>query len=142
MKILIDGCHRNERLMSPKNDWPIATVDEYIAACPSEVRPILLKIRQIIKAAAPDAQEVISYRMPAFRLGRILLYFAAFKNHIGLFPPVHGDAKLKKAVARYAGPKGNLKFPLHVPIPYGLIKRIARLRVKEERDRTFILRKN
>jgi uncharacterized protein YdhG (YjbR/CyaY superfamily) len=108
------------------------TIDDYIAACRPEVQPILRKIRLIIRTAAPEARELISYRMPAFRLRSILVYFAAFKNHIGLYPPVRGDVKLEKAMARYAGPKGNLKFPLDRLIPYGLIKRIVRLRVKQD----------
>lgn len=107
------------------------SIDEYIAASPSEVQPILRKIRRTIGNAAPGAQELISYRMPAFRLNGILVYFAAFKNHIGLYPPVSGDAKLEKALLPYAGPKGNLKFPLDQAIPYALIKRVALLRVKQ-----------
>ena len=107
-------------------------IDEYIAAAPAAVRPVLREIRRVIRAAAPAAEEVISYRMPAFRQRRILVYFAAFKSHIGLFPPVSGDAKLAKAIAPYAGPKGNLKFPLDEPIPYALIGRIVRLRVKQD----------
>jgi len=113
--------------MPPKN------IDEYIAAAPAEVRAILEKIRRTIAAAAPDAEEVISYRIPAFRLNGILVYFAAFRHHIGLYPPVHGDAKLEKDIAAYAGPKGNLQFPLDEPIPYPLIKRIVQLRVKQDR---------
>jgi uncharacterized protein YdhG (YjbR/CyaY superfamily) len=109
------------------------TIDDYIAAAPPKVRPILEKIRQTIAAAAPGAQEVISYRMPAFRKKKILIYFAAFKKHIGVFPPVTGDAKLEQELAPYAGPKGNLKFPLDRPIPYGLIRRIVQLRVRQER---------
>ena len=112
---------------------PPKTIDAYIAAAPAEVRPILEKIRQTIAAAAPEAQEVISYRIPAFRGKGILVYFAAFKNHIGLYPPISGDAKLEKDLARYAGPKGNLQFPLDEPIPYALIKRIVKLRVKQDR---------
>ena len=84
-----------------------------------------------IKNAAPGAQETISYKIPAFRLNRILVYFAAFKNHIGLYPPVKGDAKLVKAISAYAGEKGNLQFPLDQPIPYGLIERIVKFRVKQ-----------
>jgi uncharacterized protein YdhG (YjbR/CyaY superfamily) len=102
-----------------------------IAASPSEVQPILRKIRRTISNAAPGAPELISYRMPAFRLNGILVYFAAFKNHIGLYPPVSGDAKLEKALLPYAGPKGNLKFPLDQAIPYALIKRVVLLRVKQ-----------
>ena len=110
------------------------SIDEYIAASPRDVQPILKRIRQTVSAAAPGAQEVISYGMPAFRLNRILVYFAAFKAHIGLYPPVSGDAGLEKALSPYAGPKGNLKFPLDQPIPYGLIKRVVRLRAKRDRS--------
>jgi uncharacterized protein YdhG (YjbR/CyaY superfamily) len=111
------------------------SIDEYIAASAPKAQPILRKIRQTIRTAAPDAEEVISYRMPAFRLHGILVYFAAFKNHIGLFPPVSGDAMLEKAIAPYAGPKGNLRFPLGQKMPYALIKRIVLLRVKQDRSR-------
>jgi uncharacterized protein YdhG (YjbR/CyaY superfamily) len=96
------------------------------------VRPILREMCRVIRAAAPEATELISYRMPAFKQHGILVYFAAFKSHIGLFPPVRGDAKLAKALAPYAGPKGNLKFSLDEPMPYALIKRIVRLRVKQD----------
>ena len=112
---------------------PPENVDAYIAAFPPPVKAILERIRRTIRRAAPDAEEIISYRMPAFRLNGVLVYFAAFKNHIGLFPPVGGDAALERAIAPYAGEKGNLRFPLDRPIPYGLIQRIARLRVKQDR---------
>lgn len=69
--------------------------------------------------------------MPAFTLHGILVYFAAFKKHIGMFPPIKGDAKLQAAVAKYAGPKGNLKFPLGAPTPYALVARIVKARVKQ-----------
>jgi uncharacterized protein YdhG (YjbR/CyaY superfamily) len=108
-----------------------ASIDEYIAACSPDVRSILENIRATIAAAAPDAQELISYRMPAFAQNGILVYFAAFKTHIGLYPPISGDAKLEKAISPYAGPKGNLKFPLARPIPYDLIKRIVRFKLKQ-----------
>jgi len=110
---------------------PASTIDEYIAAAAPATRPILKRIRRVVREAAPDAEEAISYRMPAFRLKGILLYFAAFRNHIGLYPPVRGDANLAKSLARYTGPKGNLKFPLDEPMPYALIERIVRLRVKQ-----------
>ena len=106
-------------------------IDEYIASFSPEVQPILERIRLTIRQAAPDAQEVISYKMPAFKCEGILVYFAAFKNHIGLYPPVRGDAKLEKATSIYAGEKGNLRFPLDQPIPYGLIEKIVKLRVKQ-----------
>ena len=107
------------------------TIDEYIAASPPEVRAILERIRSTIRAAAPGAEEVISYRMPAFKLHGVLVYFAAFRHHIGLYPPVSGDTELEAAIAPYAGEKGNLRFPLAQPIPFGLIERIVKLRVKQ-----------
>jgi len=107
------------------------SIDEYIAGSAPEVRAILQRIRETIRAAAPDAAETISYRMPAFKLAGILVYFAAFQRHIGLYPPVQGDAGLVQAVSKYAGEKGNLRFPLDQPIPYDLIERIVKLRVKQ-----------
>ena len=106
-------------------------IDEYIAGFPPDVRAILECIRQTVRQAAPDAQEKISYRMPAFAQNGILIYFAAFKNHIGLYPPVRGDAKLRRDTARYAGEKGNLQLPLDEPIPYDLIRRIVESRLRE-----------
>jgi uncharacterized protein YdhG (YjbR/CyaY superfamily) len=73
--------------------------------------------------------------MPALKTDGILVYFAAFKNHIGLFPPVSGDAAIEKAIAKYAGEKGNLRFPLDEPIPYALIARIVKLRARQDRER-------
>jgi len=108
------------------------TVDEYIAAFPPEVRRILQRVRRVARAAAPEAREVISYRMPALKQNGVLVYFAAFKNHIGLYPPISGDADIAKAVAPYAGEKGNLRFPLDEPIPYDLIARITALRLKQD----------
>jgi uncharacterized protein YdhG (YjbR/CyaY superfamily) len=106
-------------------------IDEYIASFSPEVRAILETIRLTIRNAAPGAQETISYKIPMFRLNGVLIYFAAFKKHIGLFPPVRGDAKLAKVASAYAGEKGNLQFPLDQPIPYGLIERIVKFRVKQ-----------
>jgi uncharacterized protein YdhG (YjbR/CyaY superfamily) len=108
-----------------------ATIDEYIAAFPPDVQTRLHRIRQTVRRAAPDADEVISYRMPAFKQGGILVYFAAFTHHIGLYPPVRGDARLEGEVAPYAGEKGNLRFPFTQPIPFDLISRIVALRLKQ-----------
>jgi uncharacterized protein YdhG (YjbR/CyaY superfamily) len=112
-----------------------ATIDEYIAALPLNVQSILKKIRLTIRKAAPQAQEKISYRMPAFFMDGVLIYFAAFKQHIGMYPPVRGDEKLNKDLARYRGEKGNLRFPFDAPIPYALIGRIIKFRVKEHQAR-------
>ena len=97
------------------------TIDEYIDRCAPQAQPILRRVRATIAKAAPEATETISYGMPAFKLRRILVYFAAFKHHIGLYPPVKGDASLEKAVAPYAGEKGNLRFPIEQKIPYAWI---------------------
>ena len=105
--------------------------DEYIADFPPEKRAVLEQIRRTIRGAAPDADEAISYRMPTFKQNGILVHFAAFTNHIGLYPPIHGDASLEKAIAPYAGEKGNLRFPLDRPIPYDLIERIVKHQVKK-----------
>lgn len=110
-----------------------ANIDEYIAAFPPEVRAVLEQVRRTVRDAAPDAKETISYRIPAFRQNGMLVYFAAFRHHIGFYPPVRGDAALVKAVAPYAGEKGNLRFPLDQPVPYDLIGRITRLRVAQDK---------
>jgi uncharacterized protein YdhG (YjbR/CyaY superfamily) len=109
---------------------PPKDIDSYIAAAAPKAKAVLRKIRTTVRKAAPGAEELVSYGMPAFRQGGILIYFGAFKQHIGLFPPVPADAKLLAAAARYAGPKGNLQFPLDEPIPYELIARIVRHRVQ------------
>ncbi len=108
-----------------------ASIDDYIAAQMSAVQPILRRIRAIVREEAPHAQETISYRMPAFMQGGALIYFAAFKKHIGIYPPVRGDAALLQVLAPYRGEKGNLSFPLAEIMPYELIRRVARQRVKE-----------
>jgi len=107
------------------------SIDEYIAGFPDDVQNILEKIRETIRRAAPDAEEFISYQMPAFRLHGVLVYFAAFKKHIGMYPPIKGDARLMKAVAPYAGEKGNLQFPLDREMPFELIERMVKLRLKQ-----------
>lgn len=107
------------------------TIDEYIASFSPGVQAILKKVRSTIRKTAPEARETISYQIPAFTLGGPLVYFAAFKKHIGFYPPVRGDASLEKAVSQYAGEKGNLRFPLDQPIPYDLIVKIVKLRVRQ-----------
>ena len=108
------------------------SVDEYISGFSPEVQAIPQRVRQVVRNAAPQAREVISYRMPALRQNGVLVYFAAFKGHIGLYPPVSGDSLIQEALAPYAGEKGNLRFPFDEPIPYDLIARVAELRVKQD----------
>jgi uncharacterized protein YdhG (YjbR/CyaY superfamily) len=107
-------------------------IDGYISQFPADVKTILQKVRKTISHAAPDTKETISYQMPAFKQHGILVYFAAWKKHIGLYPPISGDKAIEKAVAQYAGPKGNLQFPLDKVISYNLIERIVKLRVKQD----------
>ena len=112
-----------------------ANVDEYIASFPPEVQAVLEQLRQVVRDAAPRAQEVISYRMPALKQNGMLVYYAAFRNHIGFYPPIRGDARLQKAASPYAGEKGNLRFPLDRPIPFDLIKRLTKLRAKQDEQK-------
>lgn len=109
-----------------------ATIAAYISSCPREVRPVLQKIRQAIRATAPQAVETISYGMPAFKLrGKILVYFAAWKNHIGFYALPTTNVVFKKELASYKTSKGAVQFPLDWPIPYALIKKMVRFRVRE-----------
>ena len=107
-------------------------IDDYISKFPADVQAILQKVRKTIRHAAPEAKETISYMMPAVKQHGILVYFAAWEKHIGMYPPISGDKTLERAIARYAGPKGNLQFPLDEPIPYDLIERLVKLRVKQD----------
>lgn len=102
-----------------------ASVDEYIDAADPKVREILRTIRNSVVASVPGATECISYQMPALRHKKVFFYFAAFKSHIGVYPPVQ-DQDLVAELAPYSGPKGNLQFPLNEPMPYALINRVAR----------------
>jgi uncharacterized protein YdhG (YjbR/CyaY superfamily) len=115
---------------------PVPTnIDEYIATFPPDIQAILQKIRTTITKAAPQAEEAISYQMPTFRLNGNLVHFAAFKNHIGFYPTPTGTETFRKELSAYEGGKGSVRFPLDKPIPYGLITRIVKFRVKENRQR-------
>lgn len=107
------------------------TIDEYIAGFPEDVQAILQKIRQTIKAAAPNAEEAISYQMPTFKLKGNLVHFAAFKNHIGFYPVPSGIEQFKEELAVFKQGKGSVQFPLDKPMPYDLIRRIVVFRVEE-----------
>jgi uncharacterized protein YdhG (YjbR/CyaY superfamily) len=102
-----------------------ANIDDYLASVSPESKPILEEIRKLIRIKVPNAKETISYQMPAFKLNRTFIYFAAFKKHIGIYPPVKGDKALTDALLPYAGEKGNLQFPLDQPMPYELIGRVV-----------------
>jgi uncharacterized protein YdhG (YjbR/CyaY superfamily) len=106
-------------------------IDEYIAGFPENIQAILQNLRRVIHEAAPEAQETISYGMPAFRLNGIVVYFAAFKDHIGFFPTSSGVSAFARELAPYDTSKGTIRFPLDKPIPVNLIKKIVKFRAQE-----------
>lgn len=108
-----------------------ATVDEYIGNYPIPVQERLEKIRKSIKKAAPEAEEKISYRMPAYTLKGMLLYFAAHTSHIGFYPMTTALKEFREELLSYQTAKGSIRFPNDKPIPYDLIEKIVQFRVKE-----------
>lgn len=121
--------------MEKTNSKP-ATIDEYIAGFSPDVQAILQKIRETIQDAAPEATEAIKYQMPTFVLNGNLVHFGAFKHHIGFYPVPSGIEKFKKELSKYKGAKGSVQFPLDEPMPYALIGRIVKFRVKENKAKT------
>jgi len=113
------------------NKVRFTSIDEYIAAFPEEIRKILQELRATIKAAAPEAQEKISYQIPTFALKGNLVHFAAFKNHVGFYPTSSGTRAFKKELSIYDGAKGTVRFPLDKPLPLKLISKIVKFRVAE-----------
>jgi len=112
------------------------TIDEYIKTFPNDFQSILEKMRQTIKKAAPEAVETISYQMPTFKLnGKNLVHFAAFKNHIGFYPIPSGIEAFKKELSSYKQGKGSVQFPIDKPIPYDLVEKIVKYRVKENLEK-------
>jgi len=111
-------------------------IDQYISGFSSEIQAILQEIRVTIKKAAPEAQEAISYQMPTFKLNGNLIHFAAFKNHIGVYPAPIGIEQFRKELSAYKGGKGSVQFPFSLPMPYDLISRIVKYRVQENLEKT------
>jgi uncharacterized protein YdhG (YjbR/CyaY superfamily) len=111
--------------------------DEYIAMFPTEVQEVLEKLRQTIKNAAPQAEETISYQMPAFKLHGSLVYFAAYKKHIGFYPTASGISAFKEHLTNYEVSKGTIKFPINEPLPFDLITTIVKFRVEENLSKKF-----
>jgi uncharacterized protein YdhG (YjbR/CyaY superfamily) len=110
-------------------------VTAFIRKFPPKTRKVLEKMRSVVRAAAPDAEESISYMMPAYKLNGPLAYFSAFRDHIGFFPTGEGVRAFKKQLRKYSVSKGTIRFPLERPVPYGLIKRIIKHRVKQNAGR-------
>jgi uncharacterized protein YdhG (YjbR/CyaY superfamily) len=111
------------------------TIDEYIESFPNDIQATLSELRQAVREAAPQAQEAISYQMPAFKQNGILVYFAAFKTHIGFFPTASGVETFKEKLSAYETSKGTIRFPIDKPLPLELVKEIVRFRVKENLDK-------
>src|SRR2546423_10057900 len=106
-------------------------IDDYIAFFPKDIQTILEKVRSTIKKAAPEAEEVISYSIPAFKFHGVLVFFAGYKNHIGFYPTSSGIKAFKKELSDYIGGKGSVQFPIDRAIPYELITQIVKFRVNE-----------
>lgn len=113
-----------------------STIDEYISSCPVDYHSKLLELRAVIKKAAPEAREKISYRMPAFEQNGILVYFALHTNHIGFYPTSSGISAFKGELAGYVTSKGAVQFPLDKPLPFELISRMVKFRLMENMKRT------
>ena len=110
-------------------------IDEYIAQFPQDVQEILQELRATIRAAAPEAEETISYQMPPFKLKGNLVYFAAYKNHIGFYPAPRGIEAFKQELSAYKGGKGSVQFPIDKPLPLDLISKIVHYRVTENLEK-------
>jgi uncharacterized protein YdhG (YjbR/CyaY superfamily) len=111
------------------------TIDQYIATFPPNIQTILQQIRQTIHEAAPEAEQTISYQMPAFKQNGVLVYFAAFKDHISFFPTGSGVEAFKDKLSSYKTSKGTIQFPLDKPVPLDLVKEIVRFRVSENQKK-------
>jgi uncharacterized protein YdhG (YjbR/CyaY superfamily) len=119
----------------PKN------VDAYIDGFPEDVIIKLQKLRETIKKAAPAAEELISYHMPAYKYHGMLVYFAAYKNHIGFYATPAGHAAFKKELAVYTEGKGSVQFPLNKPLPLSLITKMVKFRMKENLEKEKVKKK-
>jgi len=117
------------------------TVDQYIAAFPADVKKRMQQLRKTIKAGAPKADELISYQMPGYKYFGMLVYFAGYKNHIGFYPGAGGVLEFYKELSSFKSAKGSVQFPHDRPIPYDIIGKIVRFRVKQNEDK-FSLKKS
>jgi uncharacterized protein YdhG (YjbR/CyaY superfamily) len=126
--------------MDAASNRKFKTVDEYMSALPKSTKAMLQELRKAIKKTAPQAEELISYNMPAFKLQGMLVYYAAYKGHISLYPMASAIKAFKKELSAYEGAKGTVRFPLDKPIPLNLISRIVKYRVKENLERADLKR--
>ena len=114
------------------------SVDEYISDFPAGTKSMLKEVRKIIKQAAPQAEEIISYNMPAYKLQGVLVYYAGYSGHIGFYPTGSGIANFQKKLSGYKTSKGTVQFPLDQPLPLDLITQIVKFRVKENLEKASI----
>jgi len=114
------------------------TTDEYLSTLSKDKRDLMQTMRKTIQEAAPEAQEVISYNMPAFKLNKILVYYAARTNHIGLYPTASGIEMFKKELSDYEYSKGAVQFPVDKPLPLTLITKIVKFRAKENMEKAKV----
>ena len=121
--------------MKATKNIPPKNVDAYLKAVPPTVRVKLEKMRKAIRSAAPGAEEVISYSMPAYKYHGMLVYFAAFKNHMGFYPFLSAINTFKKELSKYEGSKGTVRFPIDKPVPLGLVTKMVKFRVKENLEK-------
>jgi uncharacterized protein YdhG (YjbR/CyaY superfamily) len=114
---------------------PVNTVDDYIITFSTSVQAKLEKLRKVIKAAAPDAVEMISYQMPSYKYLGVLVYFAAYENHIGFYPTASGIEAFQKEISAYKWSKGAVQFPIDQPLPFDLITKMVKFRVKKNSEK-------
>jgi len=118
-----------------------SSIDDYISGFPEPIQSLLQEIRATVKRAAPEAEEVISYGMPAFRQNGMLVYFAAFKNHIGFYPAPAGIEAFREELSAYKSTKGSVHFPFDKPLPVGLISSIVTFRLSQNLQKALLKKK-
>jgi uncharacterized protein YdhG (YjbR/CyaY superfamily) len=126
------SCMAITKKSSPYGPVKFESIDQYHATFPENVQVLLDELRETIKQAAPNAEEVISYNMPAFKQNGVLVYYAAYKNHIGFYPTPAPLVKFKDLLDKYQTSKGAIQFPLDAGISKSLVKKIVKFRIEED----------
>ena len=127
-----------QNILTMKTKVKFKSVDEYISAMPEHTKDKLHQMRSTIKKAAPKAEEVISYNMPAYKLNGMLVYYAAYNKHIGFYPMAAAIQAFKKELSGYKGAKGSIQFPINEPLPLKLISKIVKYRIKENLEKASL----
>ncbi|HAX73377.1 MAG TPA: hypothetical protein DCY20_07625 [Firmicutes bacterium] len=117
---------------------PNALVEQYILDCPENIQERLIALRTIVKKVAPEVEETFAYKMPAYKYKGVLVYFSAFKNHIGFYPTNSGIEAFQDELTGYKFSKGAIQFPHNKPIPYELIEKIVKFRVAENLEKELL----